>query len=285
MVASGDARLTQRLGALGQHAGATVEAGATTARIPELLEARHRDLLLVDADLPGLSPHDVCRAIRIDPRLQNLPVVFLSSLVGPAERLAAFQAGADDILPKSTPDDELRIRIRLLLDRARLREVRTRIDPLTGLLTREAFLEDLIGSLQQTARAKHPLTFAMIDINGLAAINRKHGFAGGDRVLASVGRQLRLAFMGDVLRGRWGDDEFVVAFPGEDSSTIGGVMQRVQDDIRQLRLTDARGTPFVATISVGLGCSPHDGTSAEELAMCAEQRLGEAKVRESEAQV
>jgi two-component system cell cycle response regulator len=73
------------------------------------------DLVLLDAIMPGLSGFDVCRRLRADPATTHLPVVMVTTLDQPEDRMAAFQAGADDFMTKPIHMLTLMARVRRLV--------------------------------------------------------------------------------------------------------------------------------------------------------------------------
>lgn len=73
------------------------------------------DLMLLDVDMPGMSGYEVCRRLRDDPAIGDLPVIFLSGMVSEEERLAGYEAGGDDYLTKPASAEELRSKIKLEL--------------------------------------------------------------------------------------------------------------------------------------------------------------------------
>jgi two-component system cell cycle response regulator len=73
------------------------------------------NLILLDCNLPDMPGTDVLRHLRADPHTRRVPVVVLSARQGPAARIAAFQAGADDFLVKPIDDQTLLARIRSLM--------------------------------------------------------------------------------------------------------------------------------------------------------------------------
>jgi DNA-binding response OmpR family regulator len=75
------------------------------------------DLLVMNPTLPGLDGLDVCRRLRSDPRTQTLPILILSVHQYPAEKNAAYQAGADDYLGKPFHPRDLVDRANTLLSR------------------------------------------------------------------------------------------------------------------------------------------------------------------------
>lgn len=91
------------------------------------------DLILLDVMLPGLDGFEVCRRLRADPALAEIPVIMLTVLDDQAARLQGLEAGADDFLSKPYSGPELRARVhtitrlnrfrRLAAERLRLAEV------------------------------------------------------------------------------------------------------------------------------------------------------------------
>ena len=73
------------------------------------------DLVLLDLDLPDMPGLDVLRTLRRDPLCRNIPVIALTVTSAPAERLAAFAAGADDVMDRPANERLLLARVRNLL--------------------------------------------------------------------------------------------------------------------------------------------------------------------------
>jgi two-component system cell cycle response regulator len=73
------------------------------------------DLILLDLMLPDLSGIDVLRRLRSDPITRDIPVIVVSSSTSLDDRLAALEAGADDVFVKPYDDDLLMARLRNLL--------------------------------------------------------------------------------------------------------------------------------------------------------------------------
>lgn len=73
------------------------------------------DLVLLDILMPRLNGFEICRRIRATPRLESLPVVFLTALQDSSSRLEGLEAGANDFLGKPWSKAELYARIRTIL--------------------------------------------------------------------------------------------------------------------------------------------------------------------------
>ncbi len=247
------------------------------AAILETLEEARPDLLLLDVVLDGVSGFDVCRMLRAMPRWQGLPILFLTSKSGVESRIAAFRAGADDYLMKPAVEEELLARIRVRIERSRLLRERADKDVLTGLLTRRTFLEQLGARLAEARRHRRRLALCMLDIDRFKVVNDTHGHLAGDQVLVGLGQLLARRFRREDLRGRWGGEEFVLAFPGEATATAEALLERVRGEFRETAFAGGNGAPFHATLSAGIAGFPEDGATAEELLRAADVRLYVAK--------
>jgi DNA-binding response OmpR family regulator len=80
------------------------------------------DLVILDVIMPGMDGYTVCREMRADPLLANVPVLFLTAKVKDEDKITGFNAGADDYLSKPFNIDELILRVRAILRRARHQE-------------------------------------------------------------------------------------------------------------------------------------------------------------------
>ena len=82
------------------------------------LAHRHRpDLFILDIVMPGADGYQVCRQIRGDPLLKDLPVLFLTAKGKDEDKLEGFRAGADDYLSKPFNIEELQLRVKAILRR------------------------------------------------------------------------------------------------------------------------------------------------------------------------
>jgi DNA-binding response OmpR family regulator len=80
------------------------------------------DLMVLDVLMPGLDGYEVCRQVRGDPLLNNLPILFLTAKGKEEDRIVGLQAGADDYLVKPFNLDELYLRVRAILRRTQREE-------------------------------------------------------------------------------------------------------------------------------------------------------------------
>lgn len=86
------------------------------------------DLILLDVMMPGMDGFETCRQMKADHEISHIPVVMVTALNSPEDRVNGLQAGADDFLTKPIDDAALMarvrslVRIKTLIDELRLRD-------------------------------------------------------------------------------------------------------------------------------------------------------------------
>ena len=117
LVVEDDSRLRERLARYLTSEGFRVTAAGNAAEAREQLRAIDPDLMVLDVMMPGESGLDLTQSLRLD-RNHDLPILLLTARGAPEDRIAGFEAGADDYLGKPFEPRELVLRIRALLRRA-----------------------------------------------------------------------------------------------------------------------------------------------------------------------
>lgn len=146
-------------------------------------------------------------------------------------------------------------------------------DSLTGVTNQRRLLEVLEYELHRHRYSSGRLGIAIVDIEGLAAINRSYGHQYGDHVLQRLAGVLRDLVRPIDIVARCGTDEFVVVMP-ESSEDDGDLLEE------RLRRRVA-GMEFAGGdigISIGyIQVRPEEGLGAEELLRRAQEELRETK--------
>ncbi|MFA6286326.1 MAG: response regulator [Opitutaceae bacterium] len=101
------------------------------------------DLVLLDVMMPGMDGFEVCRKLRADTRLAEVPVIMVTALDDQASRLAGLEAGADDFVTKPFNRFELRARVRTITRLNRYRRLHEAQAALQASETRFRALFDL----------------------------------------------------------------------------------------------------------------------------------------------
>jgi two-component system cell cycle sensor histidine kinase/response regulator CckA len=81
------------------------------------------DIVLLDVMLPDIDGFEVCRRLRADGELREVPIIFLTALDDRPSRLAGIEAGGDDFLTKPYDVTELRLRVRTITQLNRHRQL------------------------------------------------------------------------------------------------------------------------------------------------------------------
>jgi two-component system response regulator RpaA len=82
------------------------------------LARRHKpDLFVLDVVMPGTDGFQVCRQVRGDPLLTEVPILFLTARSKDEDKIEGFRAGGDDYLGKPFNMEELQLRIKAILRR------------------------------------------------------------------------------------------------------------------------------------------------------------------------
>lgn len=129
------------------------------------LEHAEPDLILLDVVMPGLDGFDTCARIKSAQRWRDIPVLFMTSLDEPEQKVRAFAAGAVDYIVKPFYEREVIARVQAHLEIRRLRrsleeELTLRLDAenqLAASLDRALLVQDRSGNLIFTTRLAETL--------------------------------------------------------------------------------------------------------------------------------
>jgi diguanylate cyclase (GGDEF)-like protein len=141
-------------------------------------------------------------------------------------------------------------------------------DPLTGLFNARAFHERLRQELGRAVRYQEPLSFLMVDLDGLKRVNDEHGHEAGDASLRSVAAAIRTGLRDIDLGARLGGDEFGVLAPGTNEESAVVLAERLRALVAKgVNGPAGRGT----TISIGVASlmPSRDGRSTPASLMAA----------------
>ncbi len=145
--------------------------------------------------------------------------------------------------------------IRMVLEHEAIQQEmgrQARTDPLTGLLNRRAFLEEIARHMERLDRENQPGTLLFADLDYFKPVNDRLGHEVGDQVLLRTANMLRNAVRPSDLIARLGGDEFAVWMNGVDHMTAAERAEwltvEVPNDLRPIAGDDGP-TP---TVSIGI---------------------------------
>lgn len=117
LVVEDDPRLRERLARYLTTEGFRVTAAGDAAEARSRLRSINPDLMVLDVMMPGESGLELTQSLRVELN-HDMPILLLTARGAPEDRIAGFEAGADDYLGKPFEPRELVLRIRALLRRA-----------------------------------------------------------------------------------------------------------------------------------------------------------------------
>jgi two-component system, cell cycle response regulator len=124
----------------------TATSGAEALAICERAQC---DIVLLDVMMPEMDGFEVCRRLKVGPKTHHIPVVMVTALDQPSDRVRGLEAGADDFLTKPVSDIALVARVRSL---TRLKLVTDELR-MRALTSKEIGIEDpLLASLTDAGR-------------------------------------------------------------------------------------------------------------------------------------
>ena len=185
----------------------------------KLVEEHDPDLVLLDVVMPGMDGYTVCRSIRANDETALLPVIMVTSSIGP-EKTEAIEAGADDFIPKPFNHGELLTRVRSLL---RIKRYQDEIKELNRTL--EQRVQSQVDTLEHQAdelRASRSRIVAAADAERRRIERDLHD--GAQQYLVGLAANLRAAeglIESDPAKAK--------AILDELSGTIGQAMQEFRD--------------------------------------------------------
>ena len=235
----------------------------------ESLDEASPDLLLIDADLPGIDGPSLAGAIRQIPRYSALSIVLMGQRPDPLDH------GGDDFLLKPVSPRELVRAVTARAARSRGMQALTGTDPLTGLLNQTRIKEELAKELARAARRRARLAVAMIDIDGFKSVNDTYGHPVGDQVIRSLARLLVQRMRSSDHIGRYGGEEFVIVMPDADLQDARRTVEEVRERFAAMMHATPRGD-FRVTFSAGIAGYP-DIARPLRLVLAADRALYAAK--------
>ena len=264
------------------------------------------DLILLDVMMVGLDGFATCEKIKQNPETRDIPVIFMTALASPENKVKGLELGAVDYITKPFHPAEVIARVKVHVNlrfttkalQAEIERHRqtvkklekanhalsrlANLDGLTQIANRYCFDESLDEEWCRLARDKQPIGIVLCDVDHFKVYNDYYGHQAGDECLRKIAWAiLKSARRPADLVARYGGEEFVVLLPGTGREGVQHLASTICTAIRTLHIPHAKSSSeAVVTISVG-GCSlvPEISMPPNTLIERADKALYQAKSR------
>lgn len=167
-------------------------------------------------------------------------------------------------------------RLKLINREKDVAENLARLNPLTGLFNRRAFLESSLPIWRAGLRSGRDMAMIVMDVDKFKRINDVHGHAIGDNVLKAIFRALGEEVRGGDIIARWGGEEFIIFLPETNLAMTVVVAERYRLLMESISLSV--GDHVISfTASFGVATKSPDEVSLETLISKADEKLYDAK--------
>jgi PleD family two-component response regulator len=187
------------------------------------------DLIVLDIRLPDIDGYEVCRRIREQRTTKLTPIIFLTEKSERSDKLQGLNLGVVDYITKPFDIQELRLRVRNAINRAKRTTV---VNPITDLPEAETVdkrIEELLADENEWAILK-------LRIAGLKMFRDTYGFVAADDVLRAVTLMIRNAVREhgtpEDFIGHLASNEFAVL---TKSASVKPIRERVETRVEQSR--------------------------------------------------
>ena len=177
--------------------------------------------------------------------------------------------------------EDMNLQMDLLKEAKHRIEIMASTDELTQILNRRALFEKLDEGIALAHRYEQTLGLIMFDIDHFKAVNDTYGHHAGDVVLQMVSERLKKTIRKVDYMGRYGGEEFVMAFPKTDLESLFIVAEKIRRAIEELKC-DTGDEILNVTISLGITeysvlRQKHDNITPESFINFADSALYVAK--------
>lgn len=245
----------------------------------EAAKTQTPDAILLDLSMPGMDGFQVLRQLKDEPSTNTIPVLVLSGMQSPQDKVTAFDLGAIDFISKPFDLTELRARVRSALRLSELLKMlsqRAQIDGLTGLYNRAHFDRRWAEELAGAQRHSRPVSIAIIDLDHFKSVNDTFGHPAGDAVIKGLGSLLQEHSRQSDIACRYGGEEFVLILPDTTPSDGAELCDRIRVALGEL--TWPRHPERQITCSIGIaGASAGTELDAGAVMEAADKLLYRAK--------
>jgi len=238
----------------------------------KLTSEKKPDLVLLDVMMPDITGYEVCRALKIEPKTADTPIIFLTAKGEIFDRVEGLDMGAHDYVAKPFHPEELKARIRnairqkeekekLKQETAALKSL-SLIDELTGFYNRRYLEERLQEELSRAKRYNYQLALALVSPDGFDEIRQLYSRSRGDAIIKQIGEIMKRNIRAIDIVARFSDTAFAVILPQtgvEGALVFGEKIRRIIE--RHLFY----GIPDKTRITGSIGTAAYESEAVKDL--------------------
>jgi len=244
----------------------------------EILREEQIDLVLLDVLMPDMNGFELCKIMKEDESLKDIPVVFITALTDEESIEKAFDVGGNDYITKPFKPKEVRARVKTQLKlkkyQEKLKELATK-DPLTGLYNRGYFMEVVEIFQKNKKRYGKSLSVILMDIDNFKKINDTYGHDIGDEVLKTLAKILKENIRKSDIPVRFGGEEFLLLLPETKLNQAAELAERIRKNVEDATVFTHNGS-IKFTVSIGVA-EVYSNEEVEKAIIRADNALYEAK--------
>ena len=231
----------------------------------EILESPNDiDLILLDIEMPDINGYDVCKRIKNNETIKNIPIIFITGRTSQEDEEYGLNLGAIDYITKPFNKAIVKLRIKNYLDlkiKNDMLEKLSMYDGLTNIRNRRYFDETFEKTFNEIKRDKKSLAVLMIDIDFFKPYNDNYGHGQGDETLRKVAKALEKTIKrASDFVARYGGEEFVILLKDINKDGVEAVANNLLNAIRELKITH-EFSKIEKYVTVSIGASFYNSNS------------------------
>ena len=231
----------------------------------EILESPNDiDLILLDIEMPDINGYDVCKRIKNNETIKNIPIIFITGRTSQEDEEYGLNLGAIDYITKPFNKAIVKLRIKNYLDlkiKNDMLEKLSMYDGLTNIKNRRYFDETFEKTFSEIKRDKKSLAVLMIDIDFFKPYNDNYGHGQGDETLRKVAKALEKTIKrASDFVARYGGEEFVILLKDINKDGVEAVANNLLNAIRELKITH-EFSKIENYVTVSIGVSYYNSSS------------------------
>ena len=224
----------------------------------EILESPNDiDLILLDIEMPDINGYDVCKRIKNNETIKNIPIIFITGRTSQEDEEYGLNLGAIDYITKPFNKAIVKLRIKNYLNlkiKNDMLEKLSMYDGLTNIRNRRFFDETFEKTFNEIKRDKKSLAVLMIDIDFFKPYNDNYGHGQGDETLRKVAKALEKTIKrASDFVARYGGEEFVILLKDINKDGVEAVANNLLNAVRELKIThEFSKIENYVTVSIGV---------------------------------